>query len=123
MYKQEKGEKGEVRIENLEELVTATREFIKPDEAEDMTDLDRLFNSCFFRSGRRAGFTASILCGNDDLTLCKRLGVPARIYGGGRRGRIPKFPFILKSLVVWRKNAVLLMWALLERSKTDDLLC
>ncbi|MCW9718179.1 DNA helicase II [Avibacterium sp. 21-599] len=39
MYKQEKGEKGEVRIENLEELVSATREFIKPDEAEEMTDL------------------------------------------------------------------------------------
>lgn len=39
MYKQEKGEKGEVRIENLEELVNATKEFIKPDEAEDMTDL------------------------------------------------------------------------------------
>ena len=48
MYKQEKGEKGEVRIENLEELVTATREFIKPDEAEDMTDLTAFFNSCFF---------------------------------------------------------------------------
>ncbi|VEB24544.1 DNA helicase II [Avibacterium volantium] len=39
MYKQEKGEKGEVRIENLEELVSATREFIKPEDAEEMTDL------------------------------------------------------------------------------------
>ena len=88
MYKQEKGEKGEVRIENLEELVTATREFIKPDEAEDMTRSYRLFNSRFFRSRRRAGLAASILCGNDDLTLSKRLGIPSCFYGWGRRGRI-----------------------------------
>ncbi|XPE60853.1 hypothetical protein ACNKHT_25280 [Shigella flexneri] len=27
MYEQEKGEKGQTRIENLEELVTATRQF------------------------------------------------------------------------------------------------
>lgn len=39
MYKNEKGEKGEVRLENLEELVFATRDFQKPDEAEEMSDL------------------------------------------------------------------------------------
>ena len=38
-----KGKKGEVRIENLEELVTATREFIKPDNAEEMTELTAFF--------------------------------------------------------------------------------
>lgn len=39
MYKQEKGEKGEVRIENLEELVTATKQFTPPEEAEELTPL------------------------------------------------------------------------------------
>jgi DNA helicase II / ATP-dependent DNA helicase PcrA len=39
MYEQEKGEKSKARIENLEELVTATRQFEKPEEAEDMTML------------------------------------------------------------------------------------
>ncbi|HAS8147514.1 TPA: DNA helicase II, partial [Vibrio vulnificus] len=34
MYEQEKGEKSKARIENLEELVTATRQFEKPEEAE-----------------------------------------------------------------------------------------
>lgn len=51
MYKQEKGEKGEVRIENLEELVTATREFIKPDEAEDMTDLTAFLTHASLEAG------------------------------------------------------------------------
>ncbi|UUM30681.1 DNA helicase II [Vibrio japonicus] len=36
MYEQEKGEKSKARIENLEELVTATRQFEKPEEAEEM---------------------------------------------------------------------------------------
>ncbi len=39
MYEQEKGEKSKARIENLEELVTATRQFEKPEEAEDMSVL------------------------------------------------------------------------------------
>ena len=39
MYKQEKGEKGEVRIENLEELVTATKQFTPPEEVEELTPL------------------------------------------------------------------------------------
>ncbi|GLT18975.1 DNA helicase [Vibrio zhanjiangensis] len=37
MYEQEKGEKSKARIENLEELVTATRQFEKPEEADEMT--------------------------------------------------------------------------------------
>ncbi|WP_318408323.1 DNA helicase II [Photobacterium leiognathi] len=39
MYEQEKGEKAQARIENLEELVTATRQFEVPEEAEDMSPL------------------------------------------------------------------------------------
>ena len=51
MYKQEKGEKGEVRIENLEELVTATREFVKPEEAEDMSDLTAFLTHASLEAG------------------------------------------------------------------------
>lgn len=51
MYKQEKGEKGEVRIENLEELVSATREFIKPEDAEEMTDLMAFLTHASLESG------------------------------------------------------------------------
>lgn len=51
MYEQEKGEKGEVRIENLQELVTATRTFIKPDEAEDMSDLTAFLTHASLEAG------------------------------------------------------------------------
>lgn len=39
MYAKEKGEKGQARIENLEELITATRQFVVPEEAEDLSPL------------------------------------------------------------------------------------
>ncbi|OOR99944.1 DNA helicase II [Haemophilus paracuniculus] len=51
MYQQEKGEKGEVRIENLEELVTAARQFSKPDEAEDLTDLTAFLTHASLEAG------------------------------------------------------------------------
>lgn len=51
MYRQEKGEKGEVRIENLEELVSATKTFVKPDEAEDMSDLTAFLTHASLEAG------------------------------------------------------------------------
>lgn len=39
MYQAEKGEKGQTRVENLQELVTACKQFVLPEEAEDMTPL------------------------------------------------------------------------------------
>ncbi|QLB20364.1 DNA helicase II [Vespertiliibacter pulmonis] len=51
MYKQEKGEKGEVRIENLEELVTAARQFTNPDEAEEMSDLTAFLTHASLEAG------------------------------------------------------------------------
>lgn len=51
MYKQEKGEKGEVRIENLEELVTAARQFTKPDDADEMSDLTAFLTHASLEAG------------------------------------------------------------------------
>lgn len=51
MYEQEKGEKSKARIENLEELVTATRQFEKPEEAEEMTMLTAFLTHAALESG------------------------------------------------------------------------
>ncbi len=51
MYEKEKGDKGEVRIENLEELVTATKEFMKPAEAEEMSDLTAFLTHASLEAG------------------------------------------------------------------------
>ncbi len=51
MYEQEKGEKSKARIENLEELVTATRQFDKPEEAEDLSDLTAFLTHAALEAG------------------------------------------------------------------------
>ncbi len=51
MYEQEKGEKSKARIENLEELVTATRQFEKPEEAEEMTFLTAFLTHAALEAG------------------------------------------------------------------------
>ncbi|MBE4071117.1 DNA helicase II [Vibrio parahaemolyticus] len=51
MYEQEKGEKSKARIENLEELVTATRQFEKPEEAEEMSLLTAFLTHAALEAG------------------------------------------------------------------------
>ncbi|MBM5023295.1 DNA helicase II [Vibrio parahaemolyticus] len=51
MYDQEKGEKSKARIENLEELVTATRQFEKPEEAEEMSLLTAFLTHAALEAG------------------------------------------------------------------------
>ncbi|WP_273977945.1 DNA helicase II [Vibrio parahaemolyticus] len=51
MYEQEKGEKSKARIENLEELVTATRQFENPEEAEEMSLLTAFLTHAALEAG------------------------------------------------------------------------
>ncbi|MDC9593139.1 DNA helicase II [Xenorhabdus sp. IM139775] len=51
MYQQEKGEKAQARIENLEELVTATRQFSYQDEDENLLPLQAFLSHAALESG------------------------------------------------------------------------
>ncbi|NHB86915.1 DNA helicase II [Photorhabdus tasmaniensis] len=51
MYQQEKGEKAQARIENLEELVTATRQFSYQDEDQDLMPLQAFLSHAALESG------------------------------------------------------------------------
>ncbi|MFV0574624.1 MAG: DNA helicase II [Vibrio sp.] len=51
MYEMEKGEKSKARIENLEELVTAARQFEKPEEADDMSMLSAFLSHAALEAG------------------------------------------------------------------------
>ncbi|MBD2794986.1 DNA helicase II [Xenorhabdus sp. 18] len=51
MYQQEKGEKAQARIENLEELVTATRQFSYQDEDENLLPLPAFLSHAALESG------------------------------------------------------------------------
>jgi DNA helicase-2/ATP-dependent DNA helicase PcrA len=51
MYEQEKGEKSKARIENLEELITATRQFEKPEETEELSELTAFLTHAALEAG------------------------------------------------------------------------
>ncbi|WMQ74205.1 MAG: DNA helicase II [Sodalis sp.] len=51
MYEQEKGEKGQARIENLEELVTATRQFNYNDEDQNLLPLQAFLSHTALETG------------------------------------------------------------------------
>ncbi len=51
MYQAEKGEKAQARVENLEELVSATQDFDIPDGAEDMSELNAFLAHAALESG------------------------------------------------------------------------
>jgi len=91
MYKQEKGEKGEVRIENLEELVTATREFIKPDDAEDMTDLTAFLTHASLEAGEEQASPHQSCVEMMTLHSAKGLEFPRVFMVGVEEGVFPSF--------------------------------
>ena len=91
MYKQEKGEKGEVRIENLEELVTATREFIKPDEAEDMTELTAFLTHASLEAGEEQASPHQSCVEMMTLHSAKGLEFPRVFMVGVEEGVFPSF--------------------------------
>lgn len=51
MYEAEKGEKAQARVENLQELVTAARQFEPPEEAQEMAPMDAFLSHAALESG------------------------------------------------------------------------
>ncbi|ASJ98096.1 MULTISPECIES: DNA helicase II [Shewanella] len=51
MYEAEKGEKARARVENLEELVTAARTFVMPEDLEDMGELNAFLSHAALEAG------------------------------------------------------------------------
>lgn len=91
MYEQEKGDKGEVRIENLEELVTATREFIKPDDAEDMSDLTAFLTHASLEAGEEQASPHQSCVQMMTLHSAKGLEFPRVFMVGVEEGIFPSF--------------------------------
>lgn len=89
MYKEEKGEKGEVRIENLEELVSATREFIKPDDTDEMTDLSAFLTHASLEAGERQATAEQSSVQMMTLHSAKGLEFPRVFMVGVEEGIFP----------------------------------
>ncbi|ABR74628.1 DNA-dependent helicase II [Actinobacillus succinogenes] len=91
MYEQEKGEKGEVRIENLEELVSAAREFIKPEEADDMSDLTAFLTHASLEAGEEQAGPHQSCVQMMTLHSAKGLEFPRVFMVGVEEGIFPSF--------------------------------
>ena len=90
-HEKEKGEKGRARVENLEELVSACRQFDIDDldldeETETMSPLDAFLANAALESGDTQADQFSRQCSDDDPALGKRSGVSYGVscrYGRG----------------------------------------
>ncbi|CAH0534724.1 DNA helicase II [Vibrio stylophorae] len=89
MYEQEKGEKAQARIDNLEELVTATRQFEVPEEAENMTPLSAFLSHAALEAGEGQADEFSDAVQLMTLHSAKGLEFPVVFMVGVEEGMFP----------------------------------
>lgn len=89
MYEQEKGEKGQTRIENLEELVTATRQYSYEDEDEDLLPLQAFLSHAALEAGEGQADAYQDAVQLMTLHSAKGLEFP-QVFIVGMEGDVPK---------------------------------
>ncbi|MGL6171721.1 MAG: DNA helicase II [Vibrio sp.] len=89
MYQQEKGEKSKARIENLEELVSATRQFDKPEEAQEMSMLTAFLTHAALEAGEGQADEHSDAVQLMTLHSAKGLEFPLVLMVGVEEGMFP----------------------------------
>ncbi|WP_330961636.1 DNA helicase II [Photobacterium sp. 53610] len=91
MYEQEKGEKAQARIENLEELVTATRQFEVPEEAGEMSPLAAFLSHAALEAGEGQADDFDDAVQLMTLHSAKGLEFPMVFMVGVEEGMFPSF--------------------------------
>ena len=89
MYLAEKGEKSQARVENLEELVTACRQYQRPDELEDMSDLSAFLAHAALESGENQADEYADAVQLMTLHSAKGLEFPLVLLVGVEEGMFP----------------------------------
>jgi DNA helicase-2/ATP-dependent DNA helicase PcrA len=89
MYQAEKGEKGKTRIENLEELVTACRQFEPAEEDEEMQPLDAFLSHAALEAGESQADEFDDAVQLMTLHSAKGLEFPLVFMGGVEEGMFP----------------------------------
>lgn len=89
MYKAEKGEKAQARIENLEELVTACKQFSPPEEAENMTPMSAFLAHASLEAGESQADSHQDAVQMMTIHSAKGLEFPLVILAGVEEGMFP----------------------------------
>ncbi|NDV90397.1 DNA helicase II [Alteromonas sp. 345S023] len=89
MYKAERGEKAQARLENLEELVTACKQFIVPDEAEEMTPLSAFLAHASLEAGEQQADKDQDAVQMMTIHTAKGLEFPLVFMAGVEEGMFP----------------------------------
>ncbi|GAA4878675.1 DNA helicase II [Ferrimonas pelagia] len=89
MYQAEKGEKAEARVENLKELVTAAGSFVKPEDAEEMDDLNAFLANAALEAGERQAGESEDAVQLMTLHTAKGLEFPQVFMCGVEEGLFP----------------------------------
>lgn len=89
MYKAEKGEKAQSRIENLEELVTACKQFEPPEEAENMSPLSAFLAHASLEAGESQADVHQDAVQMMTIHSAKGLEFPLVVLAGVEEGMFP----------------------------------
>lgn len=89
MYQAEKGEKAQARVENLEELVTACKQFEIPEESEDMTPLAAFLAHASLEAGENQAEAHQDAVQMMTIHTAKGLEYPLVFLAGVEEGMFP----------------------------------
>jgi DNA helicase-2/ATP-dependent DNA helicase PcrA len=89
MYQAEKGEKAQARLENLEELVTACKQFVVPEEAEEMTPLSAFLAHASLEAGETQASGDQDAVQMMTIHTAKGLEFPLVFMAGVEEGMFP----------------------------------
>ncbi|QJR81205.1 DNA helicase II [Alteromonas pelagimontana] len=89
MYQAEKGEKAQARLENLEELVTACKQYVVPEEAEEMTALAAFLAHASLEAGETQAQTNQDAVQMMTIHTAKGLEFPLVFLAGVEEGMFP----------------------------------
>jgi DNA helicase-2/ATP-dependent DNA helicase PcrA len=89
MYQAEKGEKAQARIENLQELVTASKQFVVPEEADNMTPLSAFLAHASLEAGEKQADSHQDAVQMMTIHSAKGLEFPLVFMAGVEEGMFP----------------------------------
>lgn len=89
MYQAEKGEKAQARLENLQELVTACKQFVVPEEAENMTPIGAFLAHASLEAGETQAGSHQDAVQMMTMHSAKGLEFPLVFLAGMEEGMFP----------------------------------